>query len=146
LKGGVLVNFKDCIGFASENPICYLATEDGVQPRVRAFRMWFADESGFYFHTGSTKDVFKQIERNPRIEVCFCSPDFCKMMRVTGRVEILDSFDLKERLLEERTFLKSIIKGPDDPLLTIFRIPSGEAHFWTIAENMKESEIPRIRF
>jgi pyridoxamine 5'-phosphate oxidase len=140
------VDLKDCTKFANENPVCYVATEDGDWPRVRAFRMWFADETGFYFHTGSTKSVFKQLLSNPRIEVCFCTPNFGKMMRVTGKAEFLDSIALKKRLVEERTFLKAIVKGPDDPLLTIFRIPSGEAHFWTMAENMRELEIPRIRF
>jgi pyridoxamine 5'-phosphate oxidase len=140
------VDLKDCTKFANENPVCYVATEDGDWPRVRAFRMWFADETGFYFHTGSTKSVFKQLLSNPRIEVCFCTPNFGKMMRVTGKAEFLDSIALKKRLVEERAFLKAIVKGPDDPLLTIFRIPSGEAHFWTMAENMRESEIPRIRF
>jgi pyridoxamine 5'-phosphate oxidase len=140
------VDLKDCTKFANENPVCFIATEEGDQPRVRAFRMWFADESGFYFHTGSTKNVFKQLLSNSRIEVCFCTPNFSKMMRVTGAAEFLDSIALKKRLIEERPFLNAIVKGPDDPLLTIFRIPSGGAHFWTMSENMRESEIPRIRF
>ncbi len=140
------MDFEDCIKFANENPVCYIATEDGVQPRVRAFRMWYADRSGFYFHTGSTKNVYRQLQSNPRIEVCFCTPKFDRMMRVNGDAEFMDSPALKERLITERPFLKAIIKGPDDPLLTIFRIPKGEAHFWTMAENMKESEIPRVQF
>lgn len=140
------MDLEDCIKFANENPICYIATEDGSQPRVRAFRMWFADKSGFYFHTGSTKNVCGQLQINPRIEACFCTPGFDRMMRLTGEVEFLDSIDLKKRLVSERPFLRAIVKGPDDPLLTIFRIPKGEAHFWTMAENMRESEVPRIRF
>jgi len=40
---------QDCIKFANENPVCYIATMDGDQPRVRGFLMWFADEKGFYF-------------------------------------------------------------------------------------------------
>ena len=36
--------------------------------------------------------------------------------------------------------------GPDDPLLTIFRIPHGFAYFWTMADNMREVVVPRIKF
>ncbi len=140
------MDLKDYIKFANENPICYIATDDNNQPRVRAFRMWYADESGFYFHTGSTKNVYKQLQGNRKVEICFCTPKFDKMMRVTGRAEFIDDADLKKRLVEERPFLKAIIKGLDDPLLTIFRISDGEAYFWTMADNLKESEIPRAQF
>lgn len=140
------MDLKDCIKFASENPVCYIATDDGDQPRVRAFLMWFADESGFYFHTGFPKDVYKQLNRNPKVEICFNTPKLDKMMRLAGEVEFLDDSDLRARLLEDRPFLKAFMKGPDNPLLAIFRIPRGEAWFWTMADNLKESEVPRIRF
>jgi len=42
--------------------------------------------------------------------------------------------------------LKPLVKGPEDKLLEIFRIHHGEAHFWTMADNLKEAEIPRIGF
>ena len=50
------MDFKDCIKFANETPVCYLATADGDQPRVRALGFWFADETGFYFQIGAVKD------------------------------------------------------------------------------------------
>ncbi len=140
------MDLKDCIKFANENPVCYIATEEGDQPRVRAFLMWFADESGFYFHTGSPKNVFKQLSRNPKVEICFNTPKFDRMMRVTGEIEFLDNSDLRSRLLAERPFLKIYVKSADDPLLAIFRIPRGEAWFWTMAENLRETEVPRVRF
>jgi pyridoxamine 5'-phosphate oxidase len=45
---------------------------------------------GFYFHTGSTKGVFRQLKANPKVEVCICTPKFDRMMRVAGEVEFLD--------------------------------------------------------
>ncbi len=51
------MDFKDCIKFANETPVCYLATMDKDQPRVRALGFWFADENGFYFQIGSVKDM-----------------------------------------------------------------------------------------
>ncbi len=145
------MNLKDCIKFANENPVCYLATVEGDQPRVRGFLMWFADENGFYFHTGASKRVSKQLKKNPKIEVCFFTPapppSAGKMMRVAGKARFLDDIALKTRLLEERPFLKAIGTGkPDDPLFEVFQIYTGEAHFWTMENNMKESEIKGIRF
>jgi pyridoxamine 5'-phosphate oxidase len=65
---------------------------------------------------------------------------------VTGEVEFLDNPKLRSRLLEERPFLKALMKSPSDPIMAIFRIPKGEAWFWSMAENMREAEIPRIMF
>ena len=144
------MNYQDCIKFANENPVCYIATADGAQPRVRGFLLWFADENGFYFHTGATKAVCKQLKRNTPGEVCFYTPgdpQTAKMMRVAGDVEFIDDIALKTRLLEERPFLKVIVRsGAEDPLLVVFRVYNGEAHFWTMEDNMHESEIERITF
>ena len=49
------MNIQDCIQFTNENKLCYLATSEDNQPHVRALGFWFADESGFYFQTGSIK-------------------------------------------------------------------------------------------
>lgn len=38
------------------------------------------------------------------------------------------------------------ITDPEDPVLTVFKIYTGEAFFWTLKDSMHESEIPRIRF
>jgi pyridoxamine 5'-phosphate oxidase len=139
-----------CIQFANENPVTFVSTLDGDQPRVRAFAMWFADKTGFYYHTGTTKEVYRQLSANPKVELCFFSqnpPPAGKMMRVAGKVEFLEDLILKSRLIEERPYLKAIGTGkPDNPLLVLFRVPHGEAHFWTMENNLREREVPRIRF
>ena len=62
-------------------------------------------------------------------------------------MKFLDDLKLKARLFEERPFLKAIGTGkPDDPMLAVFKIYTGEAHFWTMESNMRESEIEKIKF
>ena len=144
------MDFKDCIEFAKENRTCYLATTDGDQPRVRAMGLYHVDDTGFYFNTQSVKAMCKQLQNNRKVEICFHStkpgPDAGKVMRVTGEIEFLDDIDLRTQLLEDRPFLKAFIKGPEDPLLVVFRIYKGEAYFWTMADSMKEAELERIKF
>lgn len=75
------------------------------------------------------------------------NPAEMKMMRVAGKVKFLDDLKLKARLLGERPFLKAIgIGKPEDPLLAVFKIHTGEAYFWTMENNMRESEIKKIKF
>jgi uncharacterized pyridoxamine 5'-phosphate oxidase family protein len=72
---GSCMNLKDYLGVCEwKIRSLYLATMDGDQPRVRVFLMWFADESGFYFHTGVAKRVCQQLRRNPKIEICLFKP------------------------------------------------------------------------
>lgn len=144
------MDIQDCIKFATENPVCYVATMDGDQPRVRGFLLWYADESGFYFITMSPKQVSKQLQQNPRVEVCFynnpADPADWKQMRVMGEIEFLEDEESLEKAYQNRSFLDDIVGFSVRPLVRPFRIPTGEAHFWTLADNLKEPEIERLKF
>lgn len=132
----------DCIKFANENPICFLATVDGDQPRVRALGFWFADESGFYFQTGSVKEFPKQIEKNPKVEVCFYKHIgiIGTMMRVAGNAELVKDSKFKQKVLDERPFLKTFGLTAESQELLIYRIAHGEAYFWTMQDNLKPKD------
>ncbi len=143
------MDFSDCIRFATENPVTYIATMDGDQPRVRAFSMWFCDATGFYYHTGTPKKIFGQLEKNPRVELCFYRPGegAGTMMRVAGKAEFLHDTLLGERLFRDRPWVQGLLAAaPAGGHLAIFRIPHGEAYFWTMADNMRESRAPRVQF
>jgi uncharacterized pyridoxamine 5'-phosphate oxidase family protein len=131
------------VKFAKENPGVYIATVDNGQPRVRRFSLWFADETGFYFQTEACKDVFRQLEGNPRVEVCFHHPDSRggTTMRVAGEVEFLEDIALKKRVLEDRKLLKGWGLTPDNPRLIIFRIAKGVAYFYSIETNSEPKKL-----
>ena len=137
------MDIKDCIKFTNENKLCYFATMDKDQPRVRALGFWFADETGFYFQTGDVKLLYNQLKDNRKAEVCFYKHDgeLGTMLRISGEVEFVDDISLKERVLKERPFLKSFGLTINSPGLIVFRIPHGEAHFWTMENNLKPKDI-----
>ena len=144
------MDFQECVKFAHEHPLCHLATADGDQPRLRPMALWFADNTGFYFHTASEKALYKQLKNNNKVELSFYAGGTVyteKVMRVSGEVEFVDDIKLKTKVLKDRPFLKDTgIKGPEDPLLVIFRVYTGEAYFWTMAYSLRESEIEKIKF
>jgi pyridoxamine 5'-phosphate oxidase len=144
------VALSECIRFATENPVTYIGTVEGDQPRVRAFAMWFADKTGFYYHTGTPKSVFQQLRKNPKAELCFYAPGAQgagRMMRVAGKVEFLEGKTLEERLNKDRPWAKDLLKSaPKDAQLAMFRIAPGEAYFWTMENNMRERDAPRVKF
>ena len=137
------MNIQDCIQFANANPVGYLATVEKDQPRVRALGMWFADETGFYFQSASVKEFPHQLEQNPKTEVCFYHHEglIGTMLRIAGSVEFLDDRTLSEKALNDRPFLKSFGLTVESPGLVLFRITHGQAHFWTMENNMKPKEV-----
>jgi uncharacterized pyridoxamine 5'-phosphate oxidase family protein len=135
------MDLKDCCTFANEHPVCYVATVDGDQPRVRTFYLWYADESGFYFVTIAGKDTIRQLEQNPKAEVCFynnaAGPAEWKQMRVTGEVEFLEDEESLEKAYQNRAWLDAIVGFSVKPYVRPCRIATGEAHFWTMADGSK---------
>ena len=77
------MNFADCIKLTNQNPTACVATVDEKgQPRVRAY----ADETGFYFQTGTVKEIYGQLKKNPTVEVCWFNNkrEGCIMLWVAG--------------------------------------------------------------
>jgi len=144
------VDLSECIRFAAENPVTYIATVDGDQLRVRAFAMWFVDNTGFYYHSGTPKSVYQQLKKNSKVEFCFYAPgaqDTRRMMRIRGMVEFLESKSLEERLSKDRPWVKDLLKSaPKEAQLAMFRIAHGEAYFWTMENNMRERDTPPVKF
>ncbi|MGZ4902629.1 MAG: pyridoxamine 5'-phosphate oxidase family protein [Halobacteriota archaeon] len=146
------MDFEQYVKFANEHPLCSVATVDGDQPHVRSFGMWFADTSGFYLSTTKMKDVYRQLSVNPKVELSFFAPpenpeaqgsamDIGIEMRVTGTAEFIDDPALRDRLFTDRPFLR-----PLADVVKIMHVKDGEAWFWKWENNMRESEIERVRF
>jgi uncharacterized pyridoxamine 5'-phosphate oxidase family protein len=109
--------------------------------------MWYADESGFWFQGQTVKAFYKQLQKNPKVEIYFQAKDFSTIMRVSGKAKIITDDKIRARCIEERPFVKNMgITTPDNPLLAVFLVYIGEAYFWTMADSMKEASLPRIKF
>jgi pyridoxamine 5'-phosphate oxidase len=140
------MSYQEALSFIKENPACFIATTDGDQPRVRGFLAILFDDNCIYFTTGTMKSVYDQLAKNPKVELCFFTPDFRKTLRVSGKIEIVDDLAKKQQLANERDYLKPFRNKADDPSFILLRLSHGKAFFWTMQQNMHEKEIPAIEF
>jgi pyridoxamine 5'-phosphate oxidase len=87
--------------------------------------------------------LYKQLLQNPKTEACFYKQEgmIGTMLRVAGAVEFINDKALKQKVLEERPFLKEYGLTIDSPGLVVFKIGHGQAHFWTMENNLKPKEI-----
>lgn len=136
------VDIQSCVDFAKAYPVCYVATAQEGRPHVRALALWFADESGFYFQTGSMKSLCRELGSHPWVECCFYDngTPVGTMLRVEGQVEFLEDMHLKERVLADRPFLRQFGLTAMSRELCLFRVPHGRAHFWTMENNLKPKQ------
>jgi len=65
---------NEIFNLINQNPVFFLAITDGDQPRVRGMLLYRADESGIIFHTGAMKDLYTQVTKNNKVELCFYGP------------------------------------------------------------------------
>lgn len=124
----------------NENSVFHLATMDGEQPRVRGMLLYRADEQGIIFHTASTKDVYRQIKENPKVELCFQGQGI--QIRVSGTLENVEDENLKNEIFNHptRKFLQAWKEQGIDGLLQIFRLKNGIAVTWSMETNFDEKK------
>ena len=119
-----------------------LATEEGDQPRVRNMMLYKADSDGIVFHTGTFKEIYGQIAKNPKAELCFYDPAKGLQIRVSGALEMLDDNALKEEISSHpsRVFLQgwknSVSREEFYQNFIVFRLKGGKAVVWTMETNM----------
>lgn len=134
---------KQILEFISTNPSCHLATIEKGEPRVRGMLLYRADEEGLVFHTGSTKDLNKQLEANPTVEICFANqtqnPAEVIQIRVRGSVEPIEDPAYKKQVVEDRPFMKPWVEARGIDFLKIYRMKRGLASVWTFATNLEPS-------
>jgi uncharacterized pyridoxamine 5'-phosphate oxidase family protein len=90
----------------------YLATEEEGQPRVRPFGAVIEYEGKTYICTNNTKRCFKQMIKNPKIEISATKGG--EWIRVTAEAVVDPDRAVKQRMLEEVPSLKNLYKVDDD--------------------------------
>jgi pyridoxamine 5'-phosphate oxidase len=130
------MNKAEMLKFLNTNPASHLATVDGNRPRVRGILIYRADESGILFHTGATKDLYRQIMTNPAVEFCFNDYRTGVQIRVEGTAQVVADQALKEEIVAARSFLPAIVERDGWDALVIFRVTGCRAVIWTMETNM----------
>ncbi len=133
-----IMELNEILKFVTDNPISFFSTLDGDQPKVRALQLFSADKTGLYYSIDASKDVYKQLKINPKVEVCFLDPKskIGDMVRVTGKVEFVQDMEMKRKVIEARPFLKQMGITAESPGFLIMKVAECQAHHWSRANMM----------
>ena len=112
----------------------YLATVEGDQPRVRPFGTVDIFEGKLYIQTGKVKEVSKQLQANPKAEICAYADG--KWLRVTGKLIRDDRVEAKKHMLDNYPELKAMYSAEDDNTEVLY-FEDATATFYSFTDEPK---------
>ena len=104
--------------FLKKCGVYYLATMDGDMPRVRPFGTAEIFENHLYIQTGKKKEVFKQIEKNNKVEICAFNNK--EWIRISGQLILDDRIEAKKYMLDANPELRNMYSEYDDNTAVLY--------------------------
>ena len=111
--------------FLKETGIFFLATADGNQPKLRPLGAFLEVDGKIIFGVGGFKDVYKQMVKNPLVEIAACKPDG-HWLRYTGRAVFETDSKYAEQMIKS-FHLDSIYNEQTGNKLMTFHIEDAAA-------------------
>ena len=128
---------EEVFNFLKECQTFYLATEDGDKPRVRPFGVVNIFENKLYIQTGKSKNVSKQMQINPNVEISGMVDG--KWIRLEGKVVRDDRREAKQSMLDANPVLKNMYSADDDNTEVLY-FKNAKATFCSFTEEPRVIE------
>ncbi len=123
--------------FIKANPVFHIATVDGAKARVRPFGFIMKRNKTLYFCTNKTKDVYKQLKKNPDIEISDMGSNRT-WLRIRGSIAFDETREAKAQVFEQSPDLLRIYpKGADEELFVTFCFTEAVATLFSFTEAPK---------
>ena len=121
-------NMQEVQSYLKECGVFFIATTDGDQPRVRPFGVSEIINGRLYIITGKVKDVYKQMDKNGKFEICALKKSGSEWMRLSGTLVNDETLSVKEEFLKRNPGLKAMYKADDDNMAVLY-ITNATARF-----------------
>jgi uncharacterized pyridoxamine 5'-phosphate oxidase family protein len=126
---------QEIVDFIKKSQVQYFATvgTDG-KPKVRPFQFMMENEGKLYFCTSNQKNVFKEMQKQPHVELCASGESF-SWLRLSGKAVFSDDLAIKAKIMEVSPMVKSIYNSPDNPAFEAFYLANAVATFADFSGN-----------
>ena len=112
--------------FLTEAGVFFMATVDGDQPKLRPLGAHFEMDGKLLFGVGDFKDVYKQLQANPKTEIVAAKPDG-HWLRYTGRAVFETDEKYAKSALEAMPRLKDIYNEQTGHKMMMFHLEDATA-------------------
>ncbi len=131
------MNKTEMMTFMKANPNCCVASVEGNKPHTRVLTMYRADDDGIIVQSYKWKNLYKQLVKNPEVEICFCDMNKFAEVRVSGRMEIVEDLALKKEIIEARPFAKPVVEKMGYDTIAVYRLKNGKATSWSMTDQVE---------
>ncbi len=127
----------DLVSFLIKSKVQYCATIglDG-KPKVRPFQFMFEEDGKLWFCTSNQKEIYKELQKQPYIELCTSGPNM-SWLRLEGKVVFSEDLKIKEKVFEKSPLVAGIYKVPDNPMFEVFYLENVKATIGEIGKSPK---------
>lgn len=129
-----MIIMKEAYEFLKNCGTFYLATEENGQPHVRPFGAVCDFEGRLYFVTNNKKNVYQQMIKNGKVEICGMNKG--KWIRVVGTVKEDLRREARIAMMNENAVLSNMYTV-DDNLMTVLYFENGTATIYSYSEEPK---------
>jgi len=105
---------EDFVAYLESCGQYFLATMDGDQPRVRPFSFCDVIDGQVYFMTRKHKDVYKQLVKNPKVQIAAFPKEGRGWMRITCKLVEAETPEVRTHFLDKYPRMKQA-HPIDDP-------------------------------
>ena len=110
---------KEVLQFLQDAGVFYIATMDGDQPRVRPFGAINEFDGKIYIITSNEKDVYKQMQKNPKVEISGMNKEG-KWIRLSCEVVRDDRTEAKKSMLDANPSLRAMYSEEDGKMEVLY--------------------------
>lgn len=115
-----------------ESEIALLITSAEGFPRVRPMTLIAYEEDGrVWFATSKSSRKIEEIEKNPKVTVCFLALEGSAYAQLFGQAEIVENREMKEEFWDEEW--EEYWEGPEDPDYVLLHIQAKKAEYHLLA-------------
>lgn len=117
---------NEVVTFLQENPVQYLATigRDN-KAKCRPFMFCCEFEGKLWFCTNNQKDVYRDMQENPFVEICISNPEYA-WVRLSGKATFENNAPVKE-ICMQNPIVKGQYETADNPIFEVFYLDSAHA-------------------
>lgn len=123
---------KQVLQFLKDANTFYLATVENDQPRVRPFGGICEFEGKLYIPTNNKKNVFAQMLKNPKVEICGMAHG--KWIRIEAEVVRDERREARAAMLEEYGAALKRMYSLDDGIYEVLYLKNATAAIYSFTE------------
>jgi uncharacterized pyridoxamine 5'-phosphate oxidase family protein len=129
---------KEILEFLSSNRPFYLSTIKGDQAKVRPMGFVMEFEGRIYFGAGMHKEVYQQMQANPKVEISTTNPKG-NWLRLTGLVVFDDRPEVLQAAFAAEPHLRAIYPAEGNYKLGPFYLKEAKAILLTLQGKILQS-------